>query len=162
MKHLDEDVVFAANISITASWTAFYHDEFEWAPTLLDGPHSLKHELTSFLNLKYFSSKLTFGSVWLLTAANWTGSALAEVDDIVALLDLSVMYTFNRWQVFAVLVSWFISRCLLMHMLTLFAKQLINTPIGSTSYPEKGNHRRRLNHSEHNGRHSTRLLQRHS
>jgi len=64
----------------------------------------LKHELTSFLNLKYFSSKLTFSSIRLSTAANWTGSAFAEVD-IVALLALAVMSIFNRLKVFAVLVS---------------------------------------------------------
>jgi len=71
---------------------------------------------------------------------------------------ISAMFIFNGWKVFAVLVLWLITRCLLTHMLTLFAKPLIITP----SLTEKGNHRRRLNNSEHNGRHSNELLQCHS
>jgi len=38
---------------------------------------------------------------------------------------ISAMFIFNRRKVFAVLVSWLITRCLSMHTLTLFAKQLI-------------------------------------
>jgi len=74
------------------------------------------------------------------------------------------MFIFNHQKVFAVLVSWLITRCLSMHTLTLFAKQLIITLLRSrcTSLLEQGNHRPRLNHSDHNGRRSTRLLQRHS
>jgi len=41
---------------------------------------------------------------------------------------ISAMFIFNHRKVFAVLVSWLITRCFSMHTLTLFAKQLIFTP----------------------------------
>jgi len=42
---------------------------------------------------------------------------------------ISAMFIFNRRKVFAVLVSWLITRCLSMHTLILFPKQLLITPI---------------------------------
>jgi len=71
---------------------------------------------------------------------------------------MQIKFIFDRPKVFAVLVSWLITRCLSMHTLTLFAKQLIITYVYFTY--GKGNHRRHLNHN--NGRRSARLLQCHS
>jgi len=73
MKHLDEDVMLAAKISIAASMDGVL-SRWVWMTTNTSRRSSLilKHELTSFLNLKYFSSKLTFSSIRLSTAANWT------------------------------------------------------------------------------------------
>jgi len=59
----------------------------------------------STLNIFHLNSPLAVYRPTAINSSNWTGSALAEVDDIVALLALAVMSIFNRWQVFAVLVS---------------------------------------------------------